>query len=232
MNQEQKNRLDILTTFCGYGDLDKAKIFFMGIEEHQTMSCLEVNDFVQKLIGRNAVTQKEYTWLDSSGVANGLTERMQRKVYLTLTTRDTLPEEQIFEHGVHCFNYYPLGANQVSVYPSHYNDCLGLDFKGKPEFYRYFEEKTERKRILELFIKEQILEKGKMLFVLGKGYWNKLEELLPHIEFIENKTKNANSKLDILRWSIDKQIWLTGHPSHNWFNNDVLMRINSIRNAL
>ena len=167
VNQEQKDRFEVITTFCGYGDLETAKIFFMGIEEHKTLSCLEVEDFVTKLNERKTINQKEYSSLSSSGIASGLTEKMQRKVYLTLTP-DPLSEEQIFEHGVHCFNYYPLGANKESVYPSHYNNCLGLDFNSKPEFYRYIEEKTKRKEILQLFIKEQILEKGNMLFVFGK----------------------------------------------------------------
>jgi len=238
MNNEQKERIELLTTFCGYGDPECAHIFFMGIEEHNTLECIgknSIEEFARKLVKIQNARQQEYTYLDSLGGPNGASERMQCNIFVGLTGDASFPEDVIFRNQIHCFNYYPLGAKRHKEYPSQYNECLGFDFKSKSEWYDYFDNHTDRKKILRAFITEEIIKKNNVLFVLGKSCWNKVEELLPDVEFknsFSDWSKKSKEKPSMIRWSNDGKIWLTGHPSYGWINYEVIEKIADIRNDI
>lgn len=237
MNEIQKKRIEVLTTFCGYGNPETAKIFFMGIEEHHTLDSHgsdSLDKLVENLIIIGNRDRKDWTYLDSSGSATGKTERTQVNVHKALIG-GSLTEEEIFQSEIHCFNFYPLGANTIKQYPSHYNEYFG--FETKSDLYKYFDNESRRKEILKSFINEKIINKGKMLFVFGKACWEKVENhlLAPDLRCknpFDGWSNKKSKKPSGIKWSDNKQIWLTGHPSYGWINNEVIEKIADIRRGV
>ena len=79
MTEEQKQRIELLTTFCGYGNPATAEIFFMGIEEHDTFRCdSNPNPLDSFIEGLNRLSAgSEWTYKIFQGLQ--LTLRVRRK---------------------------------------------------------------------------------------------------------------------------------------------------------
>ena len=222
-----QERLDLLTSFCGYGNPETAKVFFIGIEEHDTLNCHgdAFLEFEKKIKRGRASDGSQWAYAASFGKAIGSTERTQCEVYKSLFGNAT--DEHIFQNEIHCFNFYPLGANSLKQYPSHYNNCFG--FETKSDLYEYFDNRSRRKQVLKSFIDELIIKKEKLLFVFGRRCCDEVEKhLLPELHFEKTfhdwctKTKRKPSEI---KWSDNKLVWLTGHPSYGWINSEVIQKI-------
>jgi hypothetical protein len=221
---ENNRRLELLTSFCGYGNPDTAKIFFMGIEENRELTDETIDEILEG--ADNAPWPKPV----SGGSAQGITERAQCAIYCRLYG-EVSPSE-IFSSKIHCFNFFPVGAKSLKRYPAQYAELFGRSFKTKSDLYDYFENQSERKQILRSFIDNYIIEKGNLLVVFGKSLWPKIEGLFSDSEFpnsFDKWTTKKSGKPLMIKWSENKQIWLVGHPSHGWINGEVIEKIAEIR---
>ena len=205
--------LQSLANFMGYGDPDRARVFFMGIEEHNTFTDFDFVEYGKYTIKPNP----------KGTPTKGVTENMQCHIYRKLVAE--VEEGEIFESGIHCFNYYPVGAKNVTTLPT------GLErFGSKAKLYDYIEHETRRIHFLRAFIEEKILGPKKLLFVFGKESRTIAKRLLTDVKFSEpyEGWVTKNGKPSPIQWSEDKLIWLTGHPSHRWITSEVVEKIADI----
>lgn len=226
MNESQEKNAKIVTSFCGYGNPKTAKIFFMGIEEHDPYDKSNIDNFISQLEGQLR-QGKKYTslGLDDNSIkkpADGPTERMQLCIYNRIFNKTDQEKENPFISNIHCFNLYPIGAANENDFSHICEEYFG--FKNKPELRNYFN--TNRAEVLREFIREKITSKKKYLFVFGKKGSVKVRNIFSkEIQFDNELITTVRGKPSVVFSSNDKTIWLTGHPSHRWIDKNVVADI-------
>lgn len=210
MTGTEKQIIDAIIGYCGYGKPVDAEIFFMGIEEHKEMD----EDTLKKL---KKIKNTEYNYsyetiCDDTWNPKSLTEKMEVEIYKKIARNNDIKSNNIFNEKIHCFNYYPLGARNVATLPKGYKDLFGFEFKKKQDGYAYFDKCTIRTKILQNFINDYIISNNKKLIVFGKSIWDKVEtNILSEIGITMTLHDNGNIKYKI---SDKEKILFLKHPSY------------------
>jgi len=224
-------RLALLANFRGYGDYKNSRFLYIGIEEglaYNTEKDLE--DVLRKF------SKKDSPWeipTPENVKPKNITERMQARLSIALLKRYGEPQvEKVDDYDLSyknefCANIYPFGANSQNENPSQYVELLGME--KKEEAQRSID--PQRKVLIKKMIDDFVRCEGGLVFIFGKkarAFLDNnqiLEELEIEISDDQIKFDGNGTRHSPISYSTKLKVWLTGHPSHSWFNEDAIKKI-------
>ncbi len=153
------------------------------------------------------------------------TERMQSLLSLRLSgKRDVNPLDYAnTEFGRRLefsMNLYPLGARSEKEFPREYEWLFG--YAKKADLHHDFDSgrfEKSRSEVLHEFIDKILSRRDTLLFVMGRKAIVGAQNGLLGKDFPESNKRSFGKRPSPIRWSTDKRVWLTGHPSYSWFTD-------------
>lgn len=243
------NNLEYLNNFLGYGDPDRAKIFFFGIEEHG--QCKSMEEF-------NNSRDKFFTYIiNESCAAKNITEKIQVTLSYRLLTKnlniDLKVTEAEYLNGKVNYNYeffsnvYPLGCTNDKSWEPINTEITGYLGNEKFTYRNECWEGTGRHagvkpRLVVLkyflrFIKNRIeSEQNVWIFVMGLNKRNpycpalKMFPLISEVfnvdpDLLEKESDIKNHKGSNMYHCYNDRIWFTQHPSYGNLNSEDVDKI-------
>ncbi len=247
-------RFEILNKFIGYGDLEQAQLFFLGLEEGGlpwTRSEEDDRKITRRAtppyLTRDKWDEDNSDWRDYFKITN----RMQ--TYLATTLRravnyvpacDLEIRRYFFEEFGSAFefqtNFFPLACPKLSIWPQEYPKLFFGDRSLKKE--EYYSEciQSDRAEVIRRLVRTvRDSRVQKYMVVMGYALWDVLQErvFMPECIFFPRdrswKRGGKSTGLSIVtKWSEDKRFWLCGHPNGGWFSKAVAdFIVDEIRNG-
>ncbi len=238
---------DTLNRFIGYGDLHRARVFFVGLEEggdawsksdpefYHRMELREKHQYLERALW----DQDNPKWRDSY---NNPMNREQtylaiqlRKGMLGSNKGQTDCREYFCEEFGNEFefqtNVYPLACHNQEDWPPEYPQLFfGTSPITKGEYYENCFLSGHRPELLKN-ITERVISSPelKLMVVMARGAWEVLENKVFKDPNISCPNKHKDWKINgprgqlpsLVKWSNDKRIWMCGHPSNGWFTKEV-----------
>ncbi len=223
-------RLDFMNNFIGYGNIEKAKIFFIGIEEGGS-GFMNENDFYN---WKNKVTEPTnllnglyYKKLDGNFTSKGPTERMQNHI-CRVFSKNLIPIQNPKDIGFYS-NLYPFPSTNINTeYPPTYRQLFGID--SKEEYGINF--RSHRINVFLNMINEiKKISEEFYFFILGTYNEDDLISMFEELgynfpkELVNNNIIKRGNGYLYWRSSECRKIWVTGHPSYGWVNEKVIDEI-------
>jgi hypothetical protein len=219
-----EERLLRLANFRGYGDYDKSRFLYIGIEEGLALTEGKIDEHLDG-------SSIDIPWSKPAlGYPTNITERMQALLSIALLKNFDKPCEPdvskylLSEKNEFCANIYPIGAKSLKYQPPQYEHLFE---KNKPD--AQFNLVKERKVIIKEMIHDFLISEDGKVFIFGKNAhdfldrYNILDEL--KIQISDDRIEFKGKRPSTIRYSTDLKVWLTGHPSYSWFNGEAIDEI-------
>jgi len=223
-------RLSRLAWFRGYGDYENSRFLYIGIEEG--LAYETVNQLEKVLRDYSKIDEPWPIPIQAPAKPINITERMQARLSIALLKKyGEHPDEKVAHYDLSnrvefCANIYPFGAESQDKQPKIYNELFKME-KGEAQ-HRI---DSQRKRIITEMIRDFVGPKDGLVFIFGKrarAFIDLnliLEELEINISDDQIKFDGKGTRHFPISYSTNLKIWLTGHPSHSWFNEDAIAKI-------
>ena len=233
-------RFKILNKFIGYGDLERAQLFIVGLEEGGSAWTISQED--ERRIQRRATCSylTRDRWDDD--ISNWrnyfkITNRME--TYLATTLRrvvNYVPACELELRQYFCeefgasfefqTNVYPLACPRQSCWPGEYSNLFFDNRTLKKEEYYRLSLDSGRVDVLRNLVRiVRDSTSPKWMVVLTYQAWNELQDRVFAPERIsfpcQHEWSRAGHQINTIKYSPDKRFWLCGHPFGGWFNKHI-----------
>jgi hypothetical protein len=226
----QERRLKAFSKFLGYGRED-ATIVAIGSEEGLPSNEATIDERIEKYM------HGDY-WLESNnetppniiGVEGFIVNLLKKLKERKINGFENIDPVNNYNAVVHNMNIIPIGCKSEGKAENAYENIFGISHIKLREHYELDKNRIE---IIKKFINFKISQKEKPLIVVmgnvaGKYFLDNNIISSPDSCQYKDWRKGRKNKSP-LNWSSDKLVWLMGHPSHGWTDEEVIDKMMELK---